>query len=144
MSLVDSSGKPIDTDMLGPVKVYEISGIRMKSPLSPNQMLERALIGAQQGIAQNVGMSVLAQGGSEAQAQAAASKAASEIRSPFQVEPCAEAIFMIVAQEIARRDKLISALSERLHALDGKDLPDLDVQSGPMPEAPEPAEKTEE
>lgn len=120
--------------MLGPPKAYEISGIRLMNPLTPNQMLERALINARQAIAQNAGMSVLAKGGSQVQAQAAASEAAGSIKSPFQVEPCAEAVFMILAQEIAWRDELISELGQRLHALDGKDLPVRKVEDRPTPE----------
>jgi hypothetical protein len=136
MSIFGADGKPVDTDMLGEPKVYEIGGIRVETPLTPQTALQRAMVGAQQGIAQNVMMQAAAQGASQAQAQAAASEAAGSIKSPFQVEPCAEAVFMLMTQELAKRDVLISALASRLKELDGKDLPTRAAdEASPNPDA---------
>lgn len=135
MSILGADGNAIDTDMLGEPKVYEAGGIRIETPLTPQTALQRALTGAQQGVAQNVMAQAAAQGATQLQAQAAASKAASSIKTPFQVEPCAEAVFMLMTQELAWRDKLISELASRLKEIDGQDLPTREAEEKVPPGA---------
>jgi len=99
---------------------YKVGGIHIASGDTPEMMLQKALMGAQQMVAQQVGAMSLQRTGSHVIAQTEAQTAAAKVSNPFQLEPCALGMFMLMAREIEHRDAVISALATRLDALDGK------------------------
>jgi len=126
MSLVGPDGKPID---LSKAKVigeeensYEVGGLRITWADTPEKALGRSLDGAQKMIFQATGQQVLEKTGSHAAAQQEAAVAASNVSNPFQIEPAASAVFMLMSREIAYRDAVIEFLCEKI-GVDPKDLP---------------------
>lgn len=126
MSLVGPDGKPIDLSkakIIGEEEhAYEAGGLRITWPDTPEKALQRSLGGAQQMIAQATGQKVLEKTGSHAAAQQEAVTAAANVKNPFQIEPAASAVFMLLSREIEYRDAVIEMLCEKI-GIDPADLP---------------------
>lgn len=123
MPLVGLDGQEISSEK-EPIK-YEVGGVIIEIAETPEMVLQKALLGAQQLVAQQVGQMALQKTGSHMVAQTEAQAAASKVNNPFQIEPGAFAIFMLMSREIEHRDRVIEGLSKRLDALDGKSSEDL-------------------
>jgi hypothetical protein len=104
---------------------YEVGGVRIETPETPEVSLQRALEGAQILVGQQVGQAALNRSGSHVVAQAEAQTAASKVTNPFHLEPGALAVFMLMSREIEHRDRVIEALAKRLDAIDGQDSTEL-------------------
>lgn len=117
MSLVGPDGQEISSKT-NPT-TYEVGGIRVDAADTPEMMLQKALAGAQQIVAQQVGQMAMQRSGSQVVAQTEAQAAAGKVVNPFQLEPAALAIFMLMSREIEHRDRVIFELAKRLDALDG-------------------------
>ena len=114
--LVGPDGKtPVQSDM--PERRYRAGGLEIKTPGTTSLLLQRAMEGAQQMIGQQVYAAALQRSGSAAVAQQEAQTAVTSIRDPFQLEPCALAVFMYLAREIEHRDRVLSEMNEKLKAL---------------------------
>lgn len=124
MSIVGPDGQtPLSSE--AKAQAYKVGGVRIDSADTPESMLSKALIGAQQVIAQQVGTMSLQRSGSQIVAQAEAQQAAAKVTNPFQIEPCALGLFMLMAREIEHRDNVIAALAERLDKVDGQNSEEL-------------------
>lgn len=119
---------------------YEVGGVRICVPKTPKDMLEIALNGAQQIVGQQAGQAALERTKSHVAAQAEAQVAASKVGNPFQLEPGALALFMLMSREIEHRDRVIADLARRLDALDGKDSNELLKKPWPDPVMPMPGQ----
>ena len=118
MSLVDAVGNPVILDR--EEKEYSAGGLRVKLQATPEDMLQRALAGAQKMAGQQAGMIAMQKTGSQAIAQQEAMEVASKVTDPFAMEPAALAVFLLLAREIEFRDKVIADLASRLDKLDNK------------------------
>jgi hypothetical protein len=100
---------------------YKAGGLRIDidASLPPDVILTQALGRAQQAIGQQAAAQEMQKSGSQAAAQLAGQAAASGIRDPFTMEPCALAIFMYMSRELEYRDRVIEDMAKRLDALDG-------------------------
>ena len=124
MSIVGPDGQtPISTD--AETIKYSAGGIQLDSTDTPESTFQKALAGAQQVIAQQVGAATLQSTGSHTIAQTQAQQAAARVSNPFQIEPCALGVFMLLSREIEHRDRIISALAKRLDKVDGENSDDL-------------------
>lgn len=143
MGLIDPSGKPVDVkSMKAKPRTYKVGNVRVETPETPELTLGNALANAQQAIASQAAAAAMHQGAGHAGAQQAALKAMGQVVSPFQVEPCAQAVFMLLAQEIEWRDQLIDNLNERLRIVEAT----AGYEVGDLPERPkvEPKEEIKE
>lgn len=120
--LIDHEGKPLVLE--AEPNAYTVEGICIRSPSTPQEHLRSALHESQKMVAQSVYLQARRGGADEMVAQSDAATAAAGIKSPFQIEPCAEAVFMLLAKEVAWRDKIILNLAGRLEALDGQKAPE--------------------
>lgn len=141
MSLVGPDGKPID---ISKAKVigeeehsWEAGGLRITWGDTPEKALQRSLKGAQQMVGQAAGQAALERTGSHSVAQQDAIQAAGSVQNPFQIEPAAAAVFMLLGREIAYRDSLIEFLCSKME-IDPDDLP-----NKPWPD-PKEAEEVED
>ena len=141
MSIVGPDGQtPVSSD--AEVQTYKVGGVHLASQDTPEAMLHKALLGAREMVAQQAGAMSLQKSGSHVMAQAAAQEAAARLTNPFQIEPCALGLFMLMSREIEHRDKAIAALAERLDKVDGQSSEDL--LKKPWPDQPVQAEENEE
>lgn len=116
MSIVGSDGKPI---VIGAEKKkYKVGGYSLESDQSPQQKLQQALEGARELVGQQVYAMTMQQTQDMAAAQAAVLRAMGQVSTPFQIEPCAEAVFMFLVLELEKRDKLIADLEARMGTLE--------------------------
>lgn len=135
MSLVGLDGQKIaSTDAEAEAVAYEVGGICIDAVDTPETTLQKALEGARQMVGQQVGQMALQRTGSEVVAVTEAQAAASKVTNPFQIEPCALALFMLMAREIEHRDGVMSALAARLDALDGNTSDELLKKSWSKPQ----------
>ncbi len=146
MSIVGPDGQtPVfsDVEMMN----YSVGGMAIKSADAPEVMFRKALAGAQQMMGQQAAAMAFERTKSHVVAQTEGQQAASQLTNPFQLEPCALGVFMLMSREIEHRDKIIVAFAERLDKLDGQRSEDL--LKNPWPDPPEEsqendAEQTEE
>lgn len=114
--IVGPDGKtPVQSDM--PERRYRAGGLEIKTPASPSAMLQRAFEGARQMIGQQVYAVTMQKTGSAIAAQQEAQTAAASVQDPFQMEPCALAVFMYLSAEIEHRDRVLAEVNERLKTL---------------------------
>lgn len=140
MSLVDAGGNPVIVDR--EEKEFSAGGMRIRLQALPEDLLQRALAGAQKMAGQQAGMIVMQKTGSQATAQSEAVSAASKVRDPFAMEPAALAVFMFLAREIEYRDRVISEMAARLDKLDDRETNlEHPYPSAPIPEPPDDEEK---
>jgi len=141
MPLVDASGNPVLLDR--EEKEYAAGGLRIRIQATPEDLLQRALAGAQKMAGQQVGMIVMQRTGSQVVAQKEAMEAASKITDPFAMEPGALAVFLYLAREIEYRDRVITDMAKRLDKLDDEKT-DLEhpYPSVPIPEPVKGEEKS--
>lgn len=140
MSLVGLDGQEISTEIK--TAKYEVGGVQIDAADTPEMMLQKALAGAQQIVGQQVGQMAMQRSGSQVVAQTEAQAAASKVMNPFQLEPAALAIFMLMSREIEHRDRVISALAARLDALDGNGSEEL--LKKPWPKEPEQSQENDD
>ncbi len=100
---------------------YKAGGLRLDidEAITPDVVLKQALAAAQQMIGQQAAGQHMQQTGSQVAAEIAGRTAASGVKDPFSMEPCALAIFMYLAREIEYRDRVIGDMAKRLDTLDG-------------------------
>lgn len=126
MALIGPDGKPIDTSkakVIGQEEhSYEAGGLRITWEDIPEIALQKSLAGAKQMTAQMVGQAALEKTGSHAVAQQEATAAAVSMNNPFQLEPAAAAVFMLLSREVEYRNAVIAFLCEKIGA-DPEDLP---------------------
>lgn len=119
--LVGPDGKtPIQSDL--PTHTYRAGGLRFDAKLTPDMLLTKAVQGAQQAVGQQIYAQVLQKTKSAFTAQTEAQTAASNVRDPFTLEPCAMAVFMYLSRELEYRDKIIEQLNDRLTKLGAEPL----------------------
>ncbi len=123
MSLVGPNGQPISGHVSS--IPYEVCGIQIRCPDTPESLLKKALAGAQQMMGQAAAQAAFARAQSHMVAQAEGQAAAASVQNPFQLEPCALSMFMLMSRVIEHQDQTISALAKRLDALDGADSKDI-------------------
>ncbi len=133
--LIGPDGEPLNLSSIGVDEEnlipYKVGGICIETPATPADQLHVAMEKCQKTVAQHVYEGALQQGAPEMEARAAATNAAAEVPSPFVMEPAAQAVFMLLASEIAWRDKLIDNLAARLETIDGQKTPE---RPGPPPD----------
>lgn len=130
--LVGPDGKtPIQSDL--PQKEFRAGGLQFGTVMTPDMLLNKAIQGAAQAIAQQTYQAVAQRLSASplmkvppsqihSQATAEAQKAAAKVRDPFTLEPAAMAVFMYLSREIEYRDMLIGQISERLQGLGAEPL----------------------
>lgn len=134
MSIIGLDGKPIDLKALtAHPRRYQVEGVDMITQATPETQLGKAMTEAQRAIGGQAMQQMLAQGVSQADAATRAQAAASNVRSPFHMEPCAEAVFMLLAREIRKRDAVIDDLYARLN--EAREMLDLERAERIPPEA---------
>ena len=115
MSLVDAVGNPVILDR--EEKEYSAGGLRVKLQATPEDMLQRALAGAQKMAGQQAGMIAMQKTGSQAIAQQEAMEVASKVTDPFAMEPAALAVFfasiLLPRARISEEDGPINTSPER-------------------------------
>lgn len=99
---------------------YKAGGLKVQSPMKPDDLLNKALAGARQAMANQAGAQMLEQTKSHAIAQQAAQAAAENMHDPFGLEPAALAVFMYLSREIEYRDMIIEQISKELAVLGRK------------------------
>jgi len=125
-----------------PMNSYRAGGLRFEIGLVPDQLLNKALAGAQQMIGGQAYAAAMKKSGSAVVAQNEGNTAAAAVQDPFIMEPCAMAVFMYLSRELEYRDRLIEQLNERLVMLGAEPL---DVEHPyPVPEEPDPVEEASE
>lgn len=113
---------------------YKAGGLAFEAPGTPNGMLTNAFVRAKQSMGQRAFMAAQNEEKGDLISQAAAQTAAEAVVDPFEMEPCAMAVFMFLSREVEYRDLVIEQMNERLVALGAKPI---DVKH-PYPAAPEP------
>lgn len=122
MTIVDPNGKSMKTEQ--EVVTYEVGNIKLDSNQTPNNKLEEGLIGARQMAAAQLSQMArqrMAETGvamPEESLRLQVMAEASKITDPFKMEPCAQAIFMLLAIEISQRDDTIKSLNDRIEKLE--------------------------
>lgn len=133
--LIGPGGEPIDLSNIGgddeDLYVYKAEGIVIETTATVENQLQAAMEKCQKTVGRHVYEGALQAGASDMEARAAATTAAAEVPTPFVMEPAAQAVFMLLANEIAWRDELITNLATRLEALDGQKAPE---RPGPAPD----------
>jgi len=139
--LVGPDGKtPIQSDL--PKKKFRAGGLQFDTVMTPDMLLNKALQGAQQAVANQAYQQTMQQTKSAVAAQSAASTAAAACGDPFTLEPSAMAVFMYLAREVEYRDLIIEQLNDRLVKLGAEPL-DL-THPYPVPAPPPPEEDGED
>jgi len=123
MSIVDPNGKSVQSEKRKVVE-YKVGDVSLTTDAVPGDKLHEALAGARQMATMQIMASARQQAAQkglvlpEQSIQVQAIAEASKIEDPFRMEPCAQAVFMMLATEIADRDKMIQALTERIEKLE--------------------------
>lgn len=117
MSIFDPKGNQV-TSQKG--KEYKVGPHSIECTSTTTDVLRGALQNSQQAMAQQIYMAAKSQGMDEMNAQARATEAISQISSPFQIEPCAQAVFMLLSQYIEYQQKINDNLANRLAKLDNE------------------------
>lgn len=122
MSIVGPNGEDFSTDR--EVENYTVGNISLDTNARPGDKLKQALEGARKMAEMQISMAARQQADASGlhipaesirvQAMAEASK----ITDPFQMEPCAQAVFMLLATEISQRDEIIKKLNDRIEKLE--------------------------
>lgn len=124
MSIVDPNGKAVQSER--ETVTYTIGNVSLTTDAVPGDKLGEGLAGARQMATMQLmaaGRQQAKQGGihmPEASLKVQAMAEASKIEDPFKMEPCAQAVFMMLANELKTRDNTISALEERIEKLECK------------------------
>lgn len=125
MSLVGADGKNLKVDATDEKeKIYRVGNIVLTTNATPNNKLNDALAGARQVAT----MQLIAEAKRRAASAAVyvsdeslkvqAIAEASKVEDPFTMEPCAQAVFMMLAIEIESRDATIQKLINRVEELE--------------------------
>ncbi len=93
---------------------YKAGGLAFSTPSTPNSNLTSAFVRAKQSMGQRAFMGAKNLDETDAVAQAKAQDAAEAVVDPFEMEPCAMAVFMFLSREVEYRDLVIEQLNERL------------------------------
>lgn len=140
MDLLGPDGKPIDFSKAKVIgekeESYEAGGLLITWGDTPEKALNRSLEMARNLAFQSAGQASLEKTGSHAVANEAAVKAMANTSNPFQFEPGASAVFMLLSREISYRDSLIAFLCEKI----GIDKDELPKPSWPDPKVTEAVE----
>jgi len=123
MSIVDPSGKNVQSDQREPVD-YKVGEVSLTTNGLPIEKLNEALAGARQVAAMQLmgaAKQQAAQSGIHIPDESLKIQAiaeASKILDPFKMEPCAQAVFMMLAEEIVSKNETIEALIDRVEKLE--------------------------
>lgn len=117
MSIFDPKGNQVTSEK---GKEYKVGTHSITTPISTTDLLRSALQNSQQAIAQQTMIAAQANGKDDMEAKAMAMDAIGQVQSPFQFEPCAQAVFMMLSQYVEYQEKVILNLSSRLEKLDGQ------------------------
>jgi len=121
MEIVGVDGKKLSAkDFIKKFTTYKVGDLEFKSEDKPEDILMQALQMAQQSIQMQVFHAHKHNNASDEDAKIKAMTAASSCQNPWQLEPCAWALFMMLAQQINEKDQLIEQLATRLEKLDGQ------------------------
>lgn len=129
MSIVDPNGKDLSATRREESTTYKIDTVSLETSETPNTKLHEALAGARQMATMQLMMQAkqrAAQQGvliPEESLRVQAMAEASKIVDPFQMEPCAQAVFMMLAKEIEARNEIIEKLTGRIETLEKECLP---------------------
>jgi hypothetical protein len=134
MSIVDPNGKTLQADR--EIVTYEVGAVKLTTNALPGDKLQEALAGARQ----MAGMQLMAaakqqaaQGGihiPEESLRVQVTAEASKIEDPFKMEPAAQAVFMMLANEIRIRTEIIQDLTKRIEQLECKPKTDSSSEDG--------------
>ena len=122
MSIVDSSGKALQSER--EVVTYKVGNINLTTDAVPGDKLGEGLAGARQMAMMQLMAAAKQQAANsglhipEESLRVQATAEASKIEDPFKMEPCAQAVFMMLANELKTRDNTIRALEERIEKLE--------------------------
>ncbi len=122
MSIVDPNGKTVQSER--EAVTYTIGNITLTTDAVPGDKLGEGLAGARQMAMMQLmaaGRQQAQQGGihiPEESLKVQAMAEASKIEDPFKMEPCAQAVFMMLANELKTRDNTIRKLEERIEKLE--------------------------
>ena len=123
MSIVDPNGKDLRAAQQE-VVTYKVGSVSLDTNAVPGDKLGEGLAGARQMATMQLMAAArqsAAQSGlhiPEASLQLQATAEASKIVDPFKMEPCAQAVFMMLAMEIEARNEEIRVLTDRLEKLE--------------------------
>jgi len=116
--IIGVDGNPLDMAKLSKKpNRYAVGEVQIISTETPNDRLNTALQGARQMAVAQVAQQLMVKGVSQEDAVVRGNAEASKIASPFQMEPAAEAVFMLLSQEISKRDEQISELHRKLEKI---------------------------
>jgi len=122
MSIVDPSGKAIQPDR--EIVTYEVGNVKLATNALPGDKLQEALAGARQmATMQLMAAARQSQGGihiPEESLRVQAVAEASKIEDPFKMEPAAQAVFMMLANQIQAQAEVIQDLRGRIETLECK------------------------
>ena len=122
MSIVDPNGKTVQSER--EAVTYTIGNITLTTDAVPGDKLGEGLAGARHMATMQLmaaGRQQATQGGihiPEESLKVQAMAEASKIEDPFKMEPCAQAVFMMLANELKTRDNTIRKLEERIEKLE--------------------------
>lgn len=122
MSIVDPKGNAVVSKKN--LHDYRVGDINLQTNATPEIKLTEALEGAKKIAAMQLQASAehqAAQGGIALPKETIRVQIMSEVSKivdPFKMEPAAQAVFMLLAEEIARRDTVIDGLTKRLDKLE--------------------------
>jgi hypothetical protein len=125
MSIIDPNGNGINSKEKE-TNQYKIGSINLETTATPNSKLHEALSGARQMATMQLMMRAKQQAAErgiaipEESLKMQAMVEASKIEDPFQMEPCAQAVFMLLANEIESRDGIIRELCGRVERLENE------------------------
>ncbi len=126
MSIIDPNGKDLSSTRQEETISYKVESVTLESNATPNDKLHEALAGARQMATMQLMMQAKQQAAQkglmipEESLRVQAMAEASKITDPFKMEPCAQAIFMMLAKEIESRDATIKSLTERIEKLENE------------------------
>lgn len=122
MSIVDPKGNAVASEKA--LREYRIGDISLQTNATPGLKLQEALEGAKKIASMQLQASAQQQATTrgialpEEAIKVQILAEVSKIVDPFKMEPAAQAVFMLLADEISKRDKLIDNLTKRLEKLE--------------------------
>lgn len=119
MSIVDHNGKSVQSAQ-PEVIAYQVGDVQLATNATPADKLREGLSGAQQMAAMQLLASAKQHSAQslvhipEESLRIQAMAEASKIQDPFRMEPCAQAVFMMLAKHIEKMDKIVQGLTSRI------------------------------
>jgi len=126
MDIIGPDGKKLSAqDFVKEYKVYKVGNVEFKTEDNPTDILKKATVMSQQTIQQQIYFAEMQNGATQEDAKVKAMTAATYHQNPWQMEPCAWAVFMMLAEQVHEKNQVIDQLAARLKKLDGQELEDV-------------------